>query len=118
MKIRKHGRLFTGTEPKEKIEKFKCDNCNCEFSVKDDEYYRHAGGGSYNWTVTGNLTWTYPTKDLLICSCPECYRICRKTVNGVNDFISPLVSGTTYTSKTAETDTINITCSNDSDNYY
>lgn len=80
MKIKKHGDTYNkGAE--EKKEKFKCENCGCEFTAEEDEYYRDYGGADApDWTNTVSLTYTVRsvTKDYLVCSCPECYKIVKK----------------------------------------
>ncbi len=77
MKIKKHGKMFS-KEKDPKIEKFICDHCGCEFTVKEDEYYVDFCGAD-QWT-SGGLTYTISTivKDYYVCSCPECFRICKK----------------------------------------
>lgn len=76
MKIEKHGELFKGSTKKDKYEQFKCENCGCEFSVKEDEYYRDSG--TNNLITTSTYT-TWSPFDTLVCSCPECYKICKKS---------------------------------------
>ena len=80
MKINKHGKIFNKEETTTK-EKFTCENCECEFTAKDDEYYVDFGGAdSSGWTVGSSITYTISTvtKDYLVCSCPECHKICKK----------------------------------------
>lgn len=74
MKIKKHGKLFKGSTEKDKYEQFKCENCGCEFSVKEDEYYRVDS----LTTITITSNYSYSPTDTLVCSCPECYKICKK----------------------------------------
>lgn len=81
MKITKHGKIYSKKEDKK--EQFVCGNCGCEFDAKEDEYYVDLGGGDYSSSVT-NITLTANTfhtviKDYLVCSCPECHKIVKKT---------------------------------------
>lgn len=83
MKIKKHGKLFKGSTEKDKYEQFKCENCGCEFSVKEDEYYRDYGKTlSTSDSITATSTYVWSSIDTFVCSCPECYKICKKYVNG------------------------------------
>lgn len=95
MKIKKHGKLFKGSTGKDKYEQFKCDNCGCEFSVEKDEYYRDPWQNSI--TVTSSYVWS--PFDTLVCSCPECYKICKKTCYKIYNELNTTASSTyTYTS--------------------
>lgn len=111
MKINKHGKCYSKPKEKEKFESFKCENCGCEFSVKEDEYYRDPG--SYyasNWYSSGdvnkckidnkissNYTISLDSpKDTLVCSCPECHKICKKFVKGEWQTISTPVMYENY----------------------
>ena len=90
MKIRKHGNQYTKEKP-ERTESFKCDNCDCEFSVKEDEYYTDYGGADNNsWTIGTSCTYTISAviKDYLVCSCPECHKICKKITERKNNLIT------------------------------
>ena len=79
MKIKKHGKEFK-SKVKAKTEEFKCEDCGCEFTAKEDEYYRDEGGaessGGYYGTTA--ITISYTRKDYLVCSCPECHKIVKK----------------------------------------
>ena len=77
MKIKKHGK-FSKTEVVN-TEKFKCDNCNCEFTALEDEYYVDEGGAD-SWATSSTITYTINSnvKDYLVCSCPECHKIVKK----------------------------------------
>jgi protein-arginine kinase activator protein McsA len=82
MKIKKHGKTYE-KEPKDKTEKFTCENCECEFVAKEDEYYVDLGGADQSSITTDTVistTWTYSymTNDYLVCSCPECHKIVKK----------------------------------------
>ena len=116
MKIRKHGNQYVRVKP-DPTESFKCDNCGCEFSVKEDEYYIDYGGADYkigDW-VTATYTISTIIKDNLVCSCPECHKICKKIRERKNDNIT--LNPVTYTYGTAvpsnkiEKDYVTITCS-------
>ena len=94
MKIKKHGKLFKGSTEKDKYEQFKCENCGCEFSVEKDEYYRDYGTNlSTSDSITGTIcNYISSPTDTFVCSCPECYKICKKLVYG------SIVSYSTYAS--------------------
>ena len=82
MKIKKHGNTYE-KEPKDKTEKFTCENCGCEFTAKEDEYYVDLGGAdqpSITCTNTISTAWmfAYSVNDYLVCSCPECHKIVKK----------------------------------------
>ena len=110
MKIKKHGK-FSSRKSKEHFEEFKCDNCGCEFSVKDDEYYRDEGTYFTTSTLTSNsVTYSWPPQDTLVCSCPECYKICKKSVTGAYK-----VNPVTWTCKDSDTITLNGTEKNSYD---
>lgn len=75
MVITKHGE-----NAKENLmtEKFKCEQCGCEFSADYDEYYVSRGSSI---TSSSSLTYVYTTTvtDTYVCSCPECHKIVIKT---------------------------------------
>lgn len=80
MKITKHGTVHDKKDSKK--ETFKCGNCGCEFSAKEDEYYVDLGAGGdnssfTNITITASMFHTV-VKDYLVCSCPECHKIVKK----------------------------------------
>ena len=82
MKIKKHGKTYE-KEPKDKTEEFTCENCGCEFTAKEDEYYVDLGGAdqpSITCTNTVSTSWmlNYMVNDYLVCSCPECHKIVKK----------------------------------------
>ena len=92
MKIKKHGDKI---EKKSKPVSFKCDNCGCEFSAKEDEYYRDFGGAEKSGSIwSGSISVSYTIKDYLVCSCPECYKIVKVEDERENtSFQSITVSG-------------------------
>lgn len=106
MKISKHGKKYKTNGSEE----FKCDNCGCEFTAEKDEYYIHAG----DWpTVTTSCVIGYSITDYLVCSCPECHKIVKKTRTRPNTIYTPLTitsSGTNLNTKTVFDNTIDITC--------
>ena len=75
MNISKHGVI---TKEEAKTEKFKCEQCGCEFDADYDEYYVNKGSQSLFSSVT---TYTYSANvtDVYVCSCPECHKIVTKT---------------------------------------
>lgn len=78
MKIQKHGKKY---KQESNIETFKCDNCGCEFTVKQDEYYTDKNINSGTAGITQTVSYyTISSKitDRLICSCPECHKIVSK----------------------------------------
>lgn len=80
MKIRKHGSEYDKTLKKDNSEKFDCDNCGCEFTAKQDEYYVDCGGADYGTYTNINLNYTISSviRDYYVCSCPECHKIVKK----------------------------------------
>lgn len=77
MKIEKHGKVYY--KESEKTEKFKCDNCGCEFTAKEDEYYIDYNGANYTPINTiSTYTISLIAKDIYVCSCPECSKIVKK----------------------------------------
>ena len=96
MKIKKHGDCYN-KDGQNKKEKFTCKNCGCEFTVDDDEYYVDYGGANYSDSASSisvsTYVWTTLTKDYHVCSCPECYKICKNIHERESDSIT-LTSGT------------------------
>lgn len=88
MRIKKHGNMFDKKPEEIKVEKFKCGNCGCEFTCKDDEYYVDLCGADNGWTTTYYTSLTYTigatVKDYLVCSCPECHKVVKKIRERVN----------------------------------
>lgn len=116
MKIKKHGKMFNKEEPIH-TEKFKCNNCNCEFTCKDDEYYVHLGGADWTCGSGGITTTTYTISstinDILVCSCPECYKIVKKIRTRNNNWYTTTTTtplSTFTTDKFIDKDKITITC--------
>ena len=81
MKITKHGSTYKKEDNKK--EKFECGNCGCKFDCDDDEFYTDYGGGSY-----------------LVCSCPECHKICKKTRERQSSWSTANTVPYTYTNVT------------------
>ena len=79
MRIKKHGNKYAGVKDLPKFEKFKCEQCGCEFNCESDEYYEDLGGANDR---VGSLAINYMvstvTKDYLVCSCPECHKVVKK----------------------------------------
>ena len=71
MDIKKHGGLDT---PKN-IEEFVCENCGCEFTAHDEEYYVDRCVDSNALNIAG---YQATVKDIYVCSCPECHIIVKK----------------------------------------
>lgn len=98
MKIKKHGDCYN-KDSQNKKEKFACKNCGCEFTADDDEIYVDYGGANYTNSVNSisvsNCTWITWTKDYHVCSCPECYKICKNIHERKSDSIT--VPSVTYT---------------------
>lgn len=98
MKVTKHGKKF---EKKEKFEEFTCENCGCEFSLKEDEYYTHEGGADFNNSICGTISVSSHISDYLVCSCPECHKIVKKVSKRVNvNYADIIVTGTSNTNRT------------------
>lgn len=76
MKITKHGDKYK-KEPN--LEEFKCKNCGCEFSAKDDEYYTDTSPFITDQGISLNYTISCSHEDWLVCSCPECHKIVKKS---------------------------------------
>ena len=97
MKILKKKNIPEGHE-------FKCEKCGCEFVAEKDEY----------WEDSGNTWSVYSTGKTLYCNCPECYKICKDTIqseyNGIrfacaaNDVNLKTVSTTGYVAASSLTD--------------
>lgn len=94
MKIKKHGSKY---ETKPNVESFECENCGCEFTVKEGEYYRDYSGAenSSDYYTVRSITISYTTKDYLVCSCPECHKIVKKIVERKVNSYQPLTTWTT-----------------------
>ena len=75
MKVTKHGKKFK--DDNVNTEEFRCYNCQCEFRAKPDEYYTDYN--SWNQSGIGSITYSSTAEDTLVCSCPECHKICKKT---------------------------------------
>jgi hypothetical protein len=75
MNIIKHGEQ---AQAELMTENFKCDQCGCEFSADNDEYYVEKGSC---FTTTSSLVYMYTATvtDTYVCSCPECHKIVTKT---------------------------------------
>lgn len=95
MKIIKHGKNYP-EKKKEQFEEFKCNNCGCEFKVKEDEYYTDERNNYSNISLTYHC-YMYKT---LVCSCPECHKICKKDVEKNNYYTS--LTGTDSNSVTID----------------
>ena len=97
MRIKKHGRCYQKEEPI-KTERFECKECGCEFTAKDDEYYVDCGSNSY-WNGISSITYSYSTTitDWLVCSCPECHKIVKKSRTRETNITAPY----TYTAVTS-----------------
>ena len=78
MKIKKHGSYYQKEEVI-KAERFECKKCGCVFTAKDDEYYTDWGTSSTSYTGSLTYTWTSTITDWLVCSCPECHKIVKKS---------------------------------------
>ena len=74
MKIKKHGKKFSKQKPT--IESFVCGNCKCEFECKEDEFHIDH---STNISQQTSLTFAFSSEETLVCSCPECHKIVKKT---------------------------------------
>ena len=115
MRIKKHGKMYE-KEPPVKVEKFKCENCNCEFTCTDDEYYVDFGGANWNSSDGVYITYTICStiKDYLVCSCPECHKIVKKIRerDNQNCFTTSSSSTWTYGNHTTPTNNpdITVTC--------
>lgn len=122
MRIKKHGKMFEKPEPIH-TEKFSCENCGCEFTCKDDEYYTHFGGADWNAGSNCITATTYTIsstiRDYLVCSCPECHKIIKKVRERKNDnywstihtTTTPLTWNTVDNDKFIDKDYVTITCS-------
>ena len=125
MKIRKHGKMFK-QDPPPLAEKFTCNNCNCEFSALNDEYYVDEGGaGNYSsssWSSSLTYTWTSTVKDYLVCSCPECHKIVKKvrerdnsnkwytvTCNNNDSLSNATITGANYYTDKKDYESISVT---------
>ena len=75
MKITKHGKKYK--KENSDTEEFVCSNCQCEFDAKPDEYYTDCNASSIS--ESGSITFSTTAEDRLVCSCPECHKICKKT---------------------------------------
>ena len=79
MNISKHGNRYSN----QGMEQFLCGFCGCEFDVYDDEYYVDLCGADIintNPLTTGNCM----CHDYIVCSCPECHKIIKKTRDRMN----------------------------------
>lgn len=94
MRIKKHGKAFV-KQPDEKVEKFICKECGCEFTVKEDEYYVDKGSNYGSATYSTTIDWTSTVIDKLVCSCPECYKICIKDRQRNESYTYPSINTTT-----------------------
>lgn len=113
MRIKKHGKMYE-KEPPVKVEKFKCENCDCEFTCTDDEYYADLGGADLNSDSGIYLTYVIRStiKDYLVCSCPECHKIVKKIRERQNDCFTTSASTWTCNDHTTPLNNpgITITC--------
>lgn len=98
MKIKKHGKKFS----KSTIagEMFECESCGCEFEAKSDEYYIDYGYEiGCTSTITLNSISNRTIIDYLICSCPECYKIVKKSCERrIPNYTFGCASSSIYTS--------------------
>lgn len=99
MKIKKHGKEYV-KEPSPKVEKFVCNECGCEFTALEDEYYVDYCGAEgqevYRCYSTVTYTWSNNHKDYLVCSCPECHKIIKKIrerENKIHDYYTCTTTG-------------------------
>ena len=92
MKITKHGKKYNGKT--ETVEKFECKNCNCEFEVKDGEYYVDKEVESFSCASTNVITCSTTVTDRLACSCPECHKIVTKDRKREKSYPSITLNGT------------------------
>jgi hypothetical protein len=89
MKVLNHGSTYKEDKDPPKYEKFKCEKCGCRFSCEEDEYYTDYGTCWPTWTCGSETITTSATivnsgysstaTDILVCSCPECHKIVKKT---------------------------------------
>ena len=92
MNITKHGCI---DYPKN-IEEFKCEQCGCEFTANDEEYYVDKANDYDGISVVGSYSAT--VTDMYVCSCPECHLIIRKGKQRVRDI--PVMQGQPLTGNT------------------
>ena len=100
MKIVKRGK--TNSKPKIEFEQFECDLCGCKFNAEEDEYYVDKAPPYDINTISLSYSWSSIVNDMLVCSCPECHKIVKKTRQRT---VSNPVIGTTvcedYTSRSS-----------------
>lgn len=112
MKIKKHGKFVK--EEKPNTEKFSCDNCGCEFTALEDEFYVDLAGAE-SWSCS-SLTYTISsstTKDYLVCSCPECHKIVKKIRERNTPISYTYANSTSGTSVKSDKDYVTISCNAD-----
>ena len=109
MEIKKHGKKYQNKDGKES---FVCEKCGCEFTAKEDDYYKDG-----NCSITTNSLSNYLAYSSCsyICSCPECHKIVKKTVSSNDVPLTYCGTSSTITTNTVTpvTNDTKITC-NDS----
>lgn len=91
MNVTKHGK---DKEEKVIAESFICENCGCEFTAKENEFYVEHRPYSINGLSATYFTCGYAT-DKYICSCPECHKIIVKEKQKYADITSDTYFSTT-----------------------
>ena len=94
MNIIDHGHIPDNSSDKDS-EKFECDYCGCIFVCEKDEYYRDIAGAQLGDQIQLTFSLAGIISDLLVCSCPECHKICTKSVIGKQSYPQNLVSTST-----------------------
>lgn len=106
MEIKKHGKKYQNKDGKET---FVCEKCGCEFTAKEDEYYKDGNCSITTSSLIDNLTYSSCS---YICSCPECHKIVKKIISS-HDIPLAYYERFATNTVTPVTNTTKITC-NDS----
>ena len=97
MIVTKHGE----TSEIKDCERFKCNNCNCEFECNTDEYYiDYCGAETPKEIIAVPIDSNISVQDYYVCSCPECHKIVKKVHTRIirSSYMSatPLCDSLTY----------------------